>query len=943
MDAITLDILIDPNGEARRVLEELKADFMLAGSSAEDAAKKVEKFEQGIKDQAAKRQASERLKELSGAHAEAGRAAQSHAEINGKLAASVMQYAAPAVIVSATKKTLEYADSLQELSQKTGFSIEGLQRIGAVAKASGSSFEQVAGAMNQLQNRLESGNKQAAAALRALGIAHDDYMRRSPDEQFREVAEAIAGIEDPAKRTQAAMALLGRSGADLIPTFMAIKEGGLESASVLSTEFVEAAAEANDELDKLMTKGQQMMQVFLAWPLLWVKTLQDWRAALVDFGKGMPSNLPNVGSPTNPFVPQTGAAADPFAPGAFGGNSLSFVEKELTDAVKDNIRARKKNTATVDALTLTEEMQGVTTQALTRRGMFGAGWGQNIPGVGPGSFPGWALPFQNLPNTMNLGFSGANVNGTGAWMLRAPVESALSGGGASGGNWLSRMFGGRTGQIAGGLLGMLPGLIPGLSGRGSSIGGSAGSMIGALVGGPLAPVLGPLGGFLGGAIGKLFGKSEHSKVNDLRDEYTARFGNINNLAEQVRQAGGTMDAFFKAKTVKDFERAVADLEQKLGDLAAKKDEIADLRGEIEQLTDAARVDFDDMARVAQEFGLDIKKLGPAFQQQAIDKEAQRIIDAFAIMEKGGADMGGVLDGMQEEISGLVSQSLQFGTTVPENMRPWIEELSRSGRLVDENGKKIEDLTGIKFGAPLESETDKMIRALDELTTKLGELTSTLRNELPEAARRAVDGANDAFRDFRPPEVDIRVPGEGDPNNAVPIARGGVVLGPGRVQYFNRGGWVDDYWRPIGTDTVPAMLTPGEMVIPKDAARELAPYMPRIIEGGIEELIGRVPLVDHKIGMAPAPPTMEVRAPYTPSPGDLPIQPVPMPTPRNEIGVKDTLRTMQGDVTVVFVDGRASDREVINEVFKQMGRRVAGNDSNVRTALQAALNQRRRVA
>jgi hypothetical protein len=55
----------------------------------------------------------------------------------------------------------------------------------------------------------------------------------------------------------------------------------------------------------------------------------------------------------------------------------------------------------------------------------------------------------------------------------------------------------------------------------------------------------------------------------------------------------------------------------------------------------------------------------------------------------GADIGGVLSTMADEISTLVQTSIRMGTEIPENMRPYIEELARSGQLLDENGEKID--------------------------------------------------------------------------------------------------------------------------------------------------------------------------------------------------------------------------------------------------------------
>lgn len=57
-----------------------------------------------------------------------------------------------------------------------------------------------------------------------------------------------------------------------------------------------------------------------------------------------------------------------------------------------------------------------------------------------------------------------------------------------------------------------------------------------------------------------------------------------------------------------------------------------------------------------------------------------------------------------------------------------------------------------------------------------------------------------------------VPGGGE---APGVSRGGVIAGRNNVLYFGKGGFV-----PRGTDTVPAMLTPGEMVLARDQVKAL---------------------------------------------------------------------------------------------------------------------------
>ncbi|NBQ41622.1 MAG: hypothetical protein EBU23_03405, partial [Mycobacteriaceae bacterium] len=117
--------------------------------------------------------------------------------------------------------------------------------------------------------------------------------------------------------------------------------------------------------------------------------------------------------------------------------------------------------------------------------------------------------------------------------------------------------------------------------------------------------------------------------------------------------------------------------------------------------------FDKVAEVAKTFGVDLASLGPAFQQAQLTAEAQKVIDAFTLLTMSGADVGGVLVGMKDEINKIVLDSLKFGTVIPANMKPWIEELIRTGQLTDANGQKITDLSQIKFGDPVKSEYEKI--------------------------------------------------------------------------------------------------------------------------------------------------------------------------------------------------------------------------------------------
>ncbi len=146
---------------------------------------------------------------------------------------------------------------------------------------------------------------------------------------------------------------------------------------------------------------------------------------------------------------------------------------------------------------------------------------------------------------------------------------------------------------------------------------------------------------------------------------------------------------------------------------------------LERMMGAPDVDFNKFKQAAERYKLDENALGIEFKQWESDQAAQQMIDDFEILRRGGASVGTILSGMKEEISEIVANSVRFGTEIPANMRPWIENLIEAGELVDENGEKITDISKIKFGAD-------MATSMQTITTELQRLVDTLTGPFMEA-------------------------------------------------------------------------------------------------------------------------------------------------------------------------------------------------------------------
>lgn len=163
-------------------------------------------------------------------------------------------------------QALQAAGALNDTAIKTGISIDALQRLQFAAGLSGGSLEGVSGAVARMQKALVEageGSKQAKEALDGLGLSSAQVLALSPDKQFEAIAVAIAAIEDPAARTTAAMDLFGKSGAELVPTLVAIGTNaeGINAAlseigGPVSAEAIAKVDNLGDQLDILKTAGK---------------------------------------------------------------------------------------------------------------------------------------------------------------------------------------------------------------------------------------------------------------------------------------------------------------------------------------------------------------------------------------------------------------------------------------------------------------------------------------------------------------------------------------------------------------------------------------------------------------------------------------------------------------------------------------------------------------
>jgi hypothetical protein len=224
------------------------------------------------------------------------------------------------------------------------------------------------------------------------------------------------------------------------------------------------------------------------------------------------------------------------------------------------------------------------------------------------------------------------------------------------------------------------------------------------------------------------------------------------------------------------------------------------------LTGSTGVQFKDMSAIAQKYGADLNNLGPKFEAAKIHDTANTIINDFDTLQRGLGDTDEALTIMKKPINDLVNQSIKFGVDIPANMQPWVDQLEKTGQLTDENGDKITDLSKIKFSDSIETQfqtlIDKISKLIDTINGPQG--LSTAINNIP-AKKESEIVITTHHRDVQ------------DAGDSSAVASGGLVTSYG-IHHFAAGKFP---WKAIGSDTIPAMLSPGEIVMNAAQQRNVA--------------------------------------------------------------------------------------------------------------------------
>lgn len=159
--------------------------------------------------------------------------------------------AVTSVVSDSVQKMLAYSDTMVTLSQRTGLSVTSLQALQVVAKASGTDIGSLSAATVKMEIALQKGD----SAFKRLGLSITELRAMSPDAAFERVATAVGAIEDPMQRAAAAVAIFGKSGAEMLPVFATnlaeTKRLAQDFGLVLNEDMVNASEAFGDRLEQV--------------------------------------------------------------------------------------------------------------------------------------------------------------------------------------------------------------------------------------------------------------------------------------------------------------------------------------------------------------------------------------------------------------------------------------------------------------------------------------------------------------------------------------------------------------------------------------------------------------------------------------------------------------------------------------------------------------------
>jgi hypothetical protein len=184
-------------------------------------------------------------------------------------------------LIQMGKNAFEAASGLDELAEQLGVTNKFLQASQFLAAQNGVKLEQLEaayGKFNQKMGEAADGSKEVIEKLEQLGVKNLDLAGklRPTEDLMQDVAAAIVGIEDPARRAAAAVDFFGKSGTKLLPMMAEIANG----ADAMAAKMIQAGAyigpETSKRLDEMADAAERASLRWRAFFANMISAVADW-------------------------------------------------------------------------------------------------------------------------------------------------------------------------------------------------------------------------------------------------------------------------------------------------------------------------------------------------------------------------------------------------------------------------------------------------------------------------------------------------------------------------------------------------------------------------------------------------------------------------------------------------------------------------------------------
>lgn len=242
----------------------------------------------------------------------------------GVVAAGAAVGAAALGIATYTKSVIDNMDALAKQAQMAGVTVESLSGLAYAADLAGVSQEQLTTSMARLAKGMSEASQGTGEALKGFQALNlDPSTFKGTDDALIQIAERLSQFKDGAEKTAIAIALFGRSGAQLLP-FLNSGADGIKQFTdearrfgiIVSTETAKASEQFNDNLTRIQAVGKG----------LFIQIAESW--------------LPTLNNLTEGFINATKQS------GSFFGSLTATAERVVfgksSDAVKEIERLQKE-------------------------------------------------------------------------------------------------------------------------------------------------------------------------------------------------------------------------------------------------------------------------------------------------------------------------------------------------------------------------------------------------------------------------------------------------------------------------------------------------------------------------------------------------------------------------------------------------------------------------